>query len=280
MGSGEPMVLLHGVMGSERHWQEVAPLLADHFDVIALTALGHRGGPPPDHRPVTIADLIDRAERQLDDLSLDRVHLAGNSMGGWMALELARRGRALSVCALSPAGFWGDSQQAPSSISPRVRRLREARLMGRLTRPILPLMLRTTFMRRFGLRNVAVNGSRVSPQLALQLTDDMLGCLVADDLLATHEYFSLLDPPPCPITIAWSQPDRILPESITRPYVAERLPGAHYIPLPNVGHVPMLDDPPLVARLIAESAASPPVTDPTHAAGHGERGGPAMQGAG
>ena len=86
VGSGEPLVLFHGVMGSERHWLEVAPLLAGEYDVIALTALGHRGGPAPRERPVTFTAVVDQAERQLDDLSLERAHMAGNSMGGWMAL--------------------------------------------------------------------------------------------------------------------------------------------------------------------------------------------------
>ena len=60
----------------------------------------------PARRPVRIADLVDDVERILDEHVIDRPHVAGNSLGGWMALELARRGRARTVCALSPAGTW------------------------------------------------------------------------------------------------------------------------------------------------------------------------------
>ena len=108
-GSGEPLVLFHGILCSERVWRNVVPLLAEDFDVVALNALGHRGGPAAgDSRPATIEALTDAAERQLDELGIEQAHLAGNSLGGWMALELARRGRARSVCALSPAGFWDE----------------------------------------------------------------------------------------------------------------------------------------------------------------------------
>ncbi len=193
-GSGEPLVLLHGVMGSERHWLDVLPLLSDRYEVIAPTALGHRGGPAPEQRPVSFTAIVDRAERQLDELSLERVHLAGNSMGGWMALELARRGRALSVCALSPAGMWEPDGMRDSRSA---RRLREALWMGRLSRPLLPIALRSPAVRRFGLRSVSVDGARQSAERTLELTDDMLGCVAAEDMLATTEHFALLDPLPC-----------------------------------------------------------------------------------
>ena len=53
-GSGEPLVLLHGILGSEAVWRHVMPLLADEYDVVALTIEGHHGGPRPVERPVTI----------------------------------------------------------------------------------------------------------------------------------------------------------------------------------------------------------------------------------
>ncbi len=92
-GKGEPVVLLHGVTGSETMWRNVIPRLAPRYDTIALTALGHRGG-RPGGRGASVQDLVDDAERSLDELGLERPHLAGNSLGGWMTIELARRGRA------------------------------------------------------------------------------------------------------------------------------------------------------------------------------------------
>jgi len=93
MESDRPaLVLLHGVTMSGSAWQEVTPLLAADYDVHTPTAAGHRGGPPALRRPATISDTIDAAQRYLDDHDLDRPHLAGNSMGGWIAVELARDG--------------------------------------------------------------------------------------------------------------------------------------------------------------------------------------------
>ena len=110
------LVLLHPLgMSGETAWQELVPLLSHSHQVHTPTALGHRGGPPVQRRPVTMTDVVDAAERYLDEHGLDRPHLAGNSMGGYMAIELARRGRAATVCALSPPGFWsaGDGLQEP-----------------------------------------------------------------------------------------------------------------------------------------------------------------------
>jgi pimeloyl-ACP methyl ester carboxylesterase len=253
LGSGEPVLLFHGVMGSERMWQDVAPLLGTDHEVIALTALGHSGGPLPLQRPVRHSHLVDAAERQMDELSLDRAHLVGNSMGGWMALDLARRGRALSVCAISPAGMWPPVSAASR---PGAKRLREGLRMGRLTRPALPVLYRSRGVRQFALGNVAANGAGVSRERALQLTDDMLGCPIAEDILATDEHFAPLGPVPCPITIAWCELDRLFPEGEFGARAKERLPGARYVVLKNVGHVPMLDDPQLVAAVIRESLAA------------------------
>ena len=93
---------------SDSAWRETVPLVADHHEVFTPTAIGHRGGPPVQRSPITFWGVIDAAERYLDEHGLERPHLAGNSMGGFVALELARRGRAESVTAFSPAGLWTD----------------------------------------------------------------------------------------------------------------------------------------------------------------------------
>jgi pimeloyl-ACP methyl ester carboxylesterase len=247
-GAGEPLVLLHGITGSARMWADVVPLLADRHDVVAPTALGHRGGRPAERRPARIAHVADDIERLLDELGFDRPHLAGNSMGGWVALELARRGRARSVCALSPAGCWldeGDGDQGHASGT-----LRRVIAMTRLGRPTLPITSRIPLVRRFALADTAAHGERVSPAMLLGLADDLLGCTVHDDLLSTDERLAPLDPVPCPITIAWAERDRILPLRSDGANARKLVPGAEFKVLPGVGHVPMLDDPKLVAETI------------------------------
>ena len=120
-----PPVLLHGIAMSGMAWQDVIPLVASHHKVYTPTALGHRGGRPAQRRPSTMTDVVDAAERYLDEQGLQRPHLAGNSMGGYVAIELARRGRAATVCALSPGGFWslGDGFQSSSIWETSTRRV-------------------------------------------------------------------------------------------------------------------------------------------------------------
>jgi pimeloyl-ACP methyl ester carboxylesterase len=248
-GSGEPLVLLHGVTGSASMWRHVMPQLAPEFDTIALTLLGHRGGRAPHARPVCVRDVVDDAERSLDELGLCSAHLAGNSLGGWVALELARRGRARSVCALSPAGVWGPAQSTTS----RAKLKRVARLTA-ATRSLLPLAARFAFIRRFSLRENAVYGERVSAQELVQLADDLLGCVARDDLLATQEALSPLQAR-CPITIAWSGRDRIFPPALHEALARSWFPDAHFVQLDDVGHVPMMDDPERVAHTIRAAVA-------------------------
>lgn len=251
-GEGEPLVLLHGVTGSERMWQQVVPLLAASHDTVALTALGHAGGPRA-HGRVTIAAVVDDIERQLDELGFDCPHLAGNSMGGWVALELARRGRARSVCALSPAGCWiaGTAGHRRSRT-----KLRRVVALTRATRPILPTIARAAAVRRIALRDNARHGDRVAPADLVALADDLLRCAVRDDLLSTPEQLEPLDPLPCPVLLAWSGCDRIFPPAVNGARARELFPSATYRELPGVGHVPMFDDPALVAAAILDATTS------------------------
>jgi pimeloyl-ACP methyl ester carboxylesterase len=245
-GQGAPLVLFHGITCSARVWHAVIPRLAAHHEVFAPTALGHRGGLRCRMSPVRIADVVDDAERTLDRLQLEQAHLAGNSMGGWVALELARRGRALSVCALSPAGAWEDA-------GPTRRRLKLIVKLTQATQNVLPWLAYSSAFRRQALRDNAMHGERLTREHFLWLTEDLLGCSAAEDLLSTREALLPLVAH-CPITIAWSQHDRIFPVGRHAPIARERVQGARYLVLPHVGHVPMIDDPALVATTILESA--------------------------
>jgi pimeloyl-ACP methyl ester carboxylesterase len=248
-GTGEPVVLFHGVTGSATMWRTVIPLLEPHYDTIALTALGHRGG-RPGIAGATVQDLVDDAERSLDELGVDRPHLVGNSLGGWMAIELARRGRAASVCAFSPAGCWDVS--AGEHLAGAAK-LRKAVNLARRTRRIMPWASRLSLVRRIALRDNAVHGGRITPDELLGIVDDLLACTVRDELLSTEEAVAPLDPLPCPVVLAWSERDRILPISTNGARARMLMPQADWRVVPGVGHVPMFDDPRLVAAVIRES---------------------------
>ena len=161
------------------------------------------------------------------------------------AIELARRGRAASVCAFSPAGFWWDSDSHKQVL----RQIRWARAQARVGRPIAPLVLRSAVARRLGLHEGACHGDRLTVARVLELMDDCIDCPFMDDY-SPDEQAEPLDPLPCPVTLAWAQFDRLAPAATHGQTARERLPGATWVLLPGVGHVPMVDDPDLVARSI------------------------------
>jgi pimeloyl-ACP methyl ester carboxylesterase len=241
--------MLHGVLGSARMWRDVVPLVARHHDAIAITALGHNGGNRPERRPARVADVIDDAERTLDKLGIRQAHLAGNSLGGWEAFELARRGRALSVCALSPAGCWSRGESATGKAAGRLRRtMRDARL----GRPLLPFLARWGAFRKWAMRLNAYHGDRMAADLMVSSADDLLACEIGGDILKTDEAVEPFASLPCPMLVAWSEHDHVLPMAWHRPHAEKILPGARFMVLKDVGHVPMFDDPELVARTILE----------------------------
>ena len=109
-GSGEPVVLLHGFTAAWRIWHPILADLVARYEVIAPTLPGHHGGPSyPADQPITFERSTDAVEGLLDELGVGTAHFVGNSMGGGIALELAKRGRARSVVALAPAGGWSRS---------------------------------------------------------------------------------------------------------------------------------------------------------------------------
>jgi pimeloyl-ACP methyl ester carboxylesterase len=248
-----PLVLLHPILLSGNVWHDVIPYLSGHHQVYTPTLLGHRGGPPVQRHPATITDVIDEAERFLDDQRLERPHLVGNSTGGYVAIELARRGRAATVCALSPAGFWSTGGGSLARAANKVRRIAA---MARITRPVAPVIFRSAIVRRLSFRSIdaARHADRLSAARAVEALGDIVACTVSVNEVFSNdeEQIARLDPLPCPITLAWSEKDSLLPVATYGKVARERLPRATFKILPDVGHAPMIDDPELVARTILE----------------------------
>src|SRR5918995_949972 len=110
-GSGPPLVCLHGFTDTWRTWELVLPQLERRHDVLAPTLPGHAGGPPIEG-DADEAVLADAVERAMDEAGFETAHFAGNSLGGYLALQLAARGRARSVVALAPSGGWAEGDVA------------------------------------------------------------------------------------------------------------------------------------------------------------------------
>jgi len=248
------MVLIHGFSGTGRLWDPVLDRLERSFEVLTVNLAGHVGGPELGDTPASVTALVDAVERDMDAAGFDTAHLVGNSLGGWIAFELATRGRARSVVAVSPAGGWEGGTRAEKRL--RALFARNHRLCTRLL-PQLDSLMRRPRMRHALLWQVAAFGEQIPPAAAAQMIRDSVGCSV---------YFELMDAitrdgPPrsldgvtCPVLLAWGTRDRILPTPRYSRRLRGMLPDAEWVELPGLGHVPMSDDPELVARTITEFA--------------------------
>jgi pimeloyl-ACP methyl ester carboxylesterase len=246
-GSGPPLMLLHGVGHRRQAWGAVVELLAPYRDLILVDLPGHGESPPlvvAGRPPVPV--LLDAVLGLLDALGIERPHLAGNSLGGRLALEAGALGRAASVTALSPAGFFRSRSDMLYARS--IFKLMHA--AGRVLEPVAPALLRTTAGRGLVYSAVVRHPSRLTPE---QAKGDMAAFLAARDalnvVLAGIGQFSRQLPADVPVTIAWGANDRLL--SPRQALVATaQLPKAQFVPLPGCGHVPMTDDPELVADVL------------------------------
>lgn len=254
LGAGPPLVLLHGIGHRRQAWNAVLPRLAPYRDLIVVDLPGHGESPPLETSGRTVGDaLVADILDLLDDLGLERPHLAGSSLGGRIALEAAVLDRAATVTALSPAGFWRSSREL--TYARAVSKAMQA--AGRLVGPLGPVLAHSTIGRAAIYAEIVSKPSRVTPEQAL---GDMNAFLAAtrttNAILAVATAFTATVPAGIPVTIAWGTNDRLLPPR--QALVAkERIPQARLVPLPDCGHVPMTDNPRLVADVLLRGSRVP-----------------------
>ena len=234
-GSGPVLVLLHP-LGADRHvWAPVMERLTQERDVIAVDLPGfgessalNGSGPPT---PAALATAV------AEGLPDEPYHVAGNSLGGWVALELAAAGHARSVTAIAPAGLW------PEPLAPK-RGI--ARALAKAIRPAVPALVRSPAGRRVALANTVAHADRVPPDAALQLVRayaDAPGFEEVNRAMRAGR-FTRLEHVRVPVTLVWPEHDRL----VARP--AHLPPTVRSVPLPDAGHVPMWDAPEAVGDLL------------------------------
>ena len=250
-GTGRPLVLLHGLGGTWRAWKPLFPALTAECDLLALTLPGHLDAPAlPAAVAPTVKALTDWLAAELDSAGFATAHIVGNSLGGWLALELARRGRARSVFALAPIGFI-----QPGEGRRLVRRLRTGRAAASFLRPVAHRLAGYALGRRLMFRDVIFDGSALPADDARQWIDAFVACPAFDAILDALE----AEPPPplprdlgCPVRIVWPANDRMTPEQTFAGRFANALPTAARVHLPAAGHIPMAEAPERLAALILE----------------------------
>src|SRR5437764_1180805 len=257
-GTGEPLVLVHGFTATWRCWLPVIPDLVARFEVIAPTLHGHDGGPVPPQGAKSLVEAADHFESLLDSLGVEQAHFAGNSMGGALSLEMAKRGRARSVVAISPGGGWAADDRAEGE---RIIKwfARNQKLAKRTVRQ-MPRLMRRPGLRKLLLRDVMTRGDQVPAPEAVKLVESSIRCSVVDDVFTTIRSGTALlgdlDRIGCPVLVVWGDRDRILPIERHAPRFRSEIPGVEFRTLRGCGHTPMWDDPALIASTIGDFAAA------------------------
>ncbi len=269
-GEGEAIVLLHGTGGGRSIWDPIRHRLAEHREVLAPDLPGC--GDSPDIHPgtrATIAAFCDATEDWLDDLGVGTCCAVGNSLGGQMALELAARGRATSVVALSPTGFWTGKE----SLYTRTL-VGFLRANAKMSGPLVPVLSRSAIGRTVLLGTSVGRPAAVTPTGAVEIVRSLasssgVGAVNRDanrervggirtsprsdgDAARFREFGQRLRG--VPITIAWAEKDRFLP---VRQAARARqvLPEASHVILDGCGHLATWDDPQRIASLILSNSA-------------------------
>lgn len=246
-GEGEPIVLVHGIGASVRVWEPVIPLLARDHEVLAVDMPGMGRSAPLDRATkATGWNLAAAVADFCESLGLVRPHAVGNSLGGWVALEMARAGRARTVTALSPAGLWRKTLGPPPPTRAIARRLR----------PLVLASLAVPQVRRRAVASNFAQPDRVPAEVARALIADWIDAPGYD--AANHEMRSAriedLHEITVPVTIAWGERDTL----VGPPKPERRPPGAEFVVLRGCGHVPTWDDPEQVVGVIRATAARAP----------------------
>jgi pimeloyl-ACP methyl ester carboxylesterase len=250
-GTGPPLLLLHGIGSARQDWTSLLPHLTPDFDVLAVDLPGHGESAPVAGRP-TVGALTDALETELDARGLQTVHVYGNSLGGRLALELARRGRARSVVAVAPSG----TSVLPERLY-QLTGLAAARLTARALRPALPAIARHRVP-----RSLLMTGLRAQPWKATdrELLALRQGFGSSPDFWSQLLWALLLDVPlgvrelDCPVTFAQGLFDPVAP--MQTPRFAAYVRGSTLALLRSSGHAPHSDQPELLARLVRETAAA------------------------
>jgi pimeloyl-ACP methyl ester carboxylesterase len=250
-GSGEPLLLLHGIGSTHDDFVALRPQLDARYRVLAPDLPGHGRSAALRGRP-TVAAITDVILADLDEMGIGRVHVLGNSIGARVALELAARGRARSVVAISPSGL-----NTPGERAYQGALIGGQRLGLRALRAVVPLAARTVVG-----RSLLLAGLRSTPWLSSEPEARALqnGFADADAFWDMLRWGILTDVPSgldrigCPVVLAQGTADLIAVGQTPR-YLGV-IPTARFVPLLGAGHAPQSDTPEAILQLVDEAVAA------------------------
>lgn len=250
-GSGPPLVLVHGHGSHWPAWEPILDRLAAEHDVIAVDLPGF-GASPPDGTVASVEGFARRLEAFFAEQRLERPAVSGFSMGGAIALELARRGTVSSAVAISPAGFWTPRERRWCSTSLR----RARRLGGLLPGAALEQMARSPIARTLFAGQLFGRPWRMAPEALVAAVEAQVNAPLFEQALQhfdDHVFHDAEQLRGVPVTVAWGDRDYLL---LSRQAARARrvLPWAQHVTLHGCGHVPFSDDPEACAAVILDGS--------------------------
>ncbi len=254
-GRGTPLVCLHGFTDTWRTWELVLPTLKGRHDVLAPTLPGHAGGPALDGEP-NEGTLADALEAMMDEAGIETAHVVGNSLGGYLALQLAERGRARSVIALAPAGGWAAGDD---SFRDTLAYFTSTQELLKVAAVHADRIVASAEGRRQATLMVTERYEHLPPDLIAHQIRGAANCEAVGPLIefAEREGWTLeRERITCPVRIVWGTTDRLLKwPAATRRFREDWVPEADWVKLDGVGHCIQLDVPGETTELILEFTA-------------------------
>lgn len=251
VGAGEPLLLLHGIGHHRQAWDPVIPLIAGERDVIAVDLPGFGASPAlPDGLTHDLSTVVPVLGALCEALEIERPHVAGNSLGGLLALELGREKLVRSVTTFSPAGFWSPVERR-YAFGVLLAMRQAARSMPV---PVVERLSRSAAGRTVLTSSIYARPARRSPEAVVAETLALAHAEAFTETLRAGTTVRFTDDiPALPVTVAWGTRDRLL---VRRQGVRAKqiIPRARLVRLPGCGHVPMNDDPALVARVLLDGS--------------------------
>ena len=248
-GSGEPLLLIHGLTTSSFIWDSLLPIFAVRHDVIAIDLLGTGDSDRPVPSDCSLSAHADRLVSFIDELGLDRIHLVGHDIGGGVAqiISVRNAGRVATLALVNTVGY--DYWPVQPIIAFRTPFLRQL-AMASLDLGMLRLVIRRAVHRR----------ERITPEIFEHIQNEIAvpssrraflnstRCLNNSDLTVINDDLKEL---PMPVLIVRGERDLYLSPEISARLHRE-IPGSRLVKVPDAGHFIQLDEPRLLSKTILD----------------------------
>ena len=248
-----PLVLIHGLGSAATTFKPILAGLSKNFRVISVDLPGHGESPYSKRQALDPASLGAAIfETVKSEYGIEKFHVVGSSLGGWIALEMAasKPGQILSVTGLAPAGLW---------LVPATGRLpSEARsyYLAKSLKPFIKVGLKSKQLRKIGFERVSPKWQELSYETCFDASVALVNCRsyfpTWDGMIGRR--FEAKIPESVAVTILFGDSDNTLPTNVSQ---ERSLAPSHctWLTIENCGHAPMWDHPDLVVKVIQETTS-------------------------